>query len=681
MTENTHNNQTSTRDAQSHAVYKNISLTVNEQKKIAHLVFNRPNSGANLFDVLALEETVSAAEELMSRRDLKGLIISSAKPKIFIAGADLNTLGKLRGKEMEDILVLGQKMANSIEALPFPKVAAINGACAGGGYELALACDWRVSGDASSVKIGLPETKLGILPGWGGSTRLPKLIGLPNALPLILGGKLLNAQSAKRKGLTDEYCPSENLLALAEQYLEKGFRTRKTFPKYHNPLSVAVIRSQARKNLMKKTRGHYPALLSALNVCCDGVGCTLEKSLQNERDEFLRLSESEVGKNLLNLFFLSEKAKKLKITEGGEPLLLKPVKDVVVIGSGVMGAGIAYWLTGRGFPTLLKDLNPAALAKGISGIDKLYAEAKKRHVMSKNKAQTCRDLLSATTQNVPLTRDLIIEAAVEDLGVKKKIFTGLAAESRPDTILATNTSALPISEIAASIPYPERVIGIHFFNPVHRMPLVEIVKTEYTSPETLAATVAFVQRIGKSPVIVKDSPGFLVNRVLVPYLVEAAMLFINGADPKVIDEAMLDFGMPMGPIRLLDEVGLDVGMHVAHTLAEAFPDRMHVPDLLQNMIEKGHLGKKTGKGFYLYEKGKSIGINPEAAKYQTGQAYTGDAQDIAQRLSKMMCDETQRCVDDGIISSAEEADLAMILGTGFAPFKGGPVTYLNNLNK
>ncbi len=658
------------------SIYRNIQLEINEESKIAHLVFDRPNSSANLFDELTLKETIAVCGELSTREDLKGLIISSAKPKIFIAGADLTSLAHLEGNAMEEIIDLGQGMANAIETLPFPKVAAINGACAGGGYELALACDWRVSGNSSAVKIGLPETKLGIIPGWGGSTRLPRLIGLPIALPLILGGKLLNAKAAKRKGLTDEYCPSENILALAETYLKKGNRKEKKHLKFHNPLSVSFIKSKARKSLMEKTRGHYPALLAALDVACKGVLTSKEQSLKNESEQFVKLSATKEAKNLISLFFLSEKAKKLKI-DGVESI--PTIKDAAIIGSGVMGAGIAYWLTARGYPTLLKDLNPDALAKGVANIDTLYKKATQRYVISKIKAKTSRDLLTATTSDVPLRKDLIIEAAVENLEIKKKIFAGLAAQSRPDTILATNTSALPISEIAEVTPNPERVIGIHFFNPVHRMPLVEIVKTEHTSDETLAATLAFVQRIGKSPVIVKDSPGFLVNRVLVPYLVEAAMMFINGANPKDIDDAMLDFGMPMGPIRLLDEVGLDVGMHVAQTLADAFPDRMHVPELLQELIDEGHLGKKAGKGFYLYEKGQSTVVNQAARKYQKEKTNSATKDEIASRLSLMMCEETKRCVDEGIVASEEEADLAMILGTGFAPFRGGPLKHLKTL--
>ncbi len=653
--------------------YTNITLTHDKSSGIASLVFDRPNASANLFDQQTLEECISATVSLKNNPDVKGLIISSAKPKIYIAGADLKTLSQLKGDAIAQIIDLGQQMADTIASLPFTTVAAINGACVGGGYELALACDWRVASDSSAVKVGLPETKLGILPGWGGSTRLPRLISLPKALPLILSGKLLNAKAAKRKGLIDEYCPQENLPHLASRYVTKGKRSLPSFKKFHNPLSVAVIKSQATKDLLKKTHGHYPAPLAALNVACRGITTSIEKSLSYEKEEFLKLTETTISANLIKLFFLSEKAKKAKIdlAEGHEA---PAIHTVSVIGSGVMGAGIAYWLTSRGFPTLLKDLNGEALAKGVSSIHKLYQQAVSRHVMSKTQARKKADLLTSTTQNTPLHQDLIIEAAVEDLEIKKKIFLQLAAQSRPDTILATNTSALPISEIALATPQPERVVGIHFFNPVHRMPLVEIVKTDSTSPETLAATLTFVQKIGKTPIIVKDSPGFLVNRVLVPYLIEAAKLFLSGEDPQQIDQAMLEFGMPMGPIRLLDEVGLDVGMHVANTLASAFPDRMSVPDLLPEMIERGWLGKKSGKGFYLYENGKQKTVNPEVLTYQASSSQKTDRATIGQKLSHMMTAETQLCVDEGVVASPEEANLAMILGTGFAPFRGGPLS-------
>ncbi len=654
------------------STYQNLEVFIDQQQNIAHLVFDRPDSSANIFDQQTLEETLEVCQALAAMRSLKGLIISSAKPNIFIAGADLHTLSQLEGDEMTHILKLGQKMADAIAHLPFPKVAAINGACVGGGLELALACDWRITSDSSAVKLGLPETKLGILPGWGGSTRLPRLIGLPNALPLILTGKLLNAKSALRKDLTDDVVPKEHLLNHAKNYLQHGFRTMPTFPTLHNPLSVNFIKKQAKKSLLSKTRGLYPAPLVALEVACSGVLASHEESLANERREFLKLSSDPVAKNLIKLFFLGEAAKKAKVADIN-PKSLEPITDAAVIGAGVMGAGIAYWLTTRGYPTLLKDLNPDALASGVHHVRNLYRSAQKKRVFTAEKAQHGRDLLSATTADVPLAKDLIIEAAVENLEIKKKIFATLAERARPDTILATNTSALPITEIALSTPNPERVIGIHFFNPVPRMPLVEIVRTEVTSEDTLARTLQFVQKIGKTPIVVKDSPGFLVNRVLVPYLIEAAVLFIKGEDPEQIDRAMLDFGMPMGPLRLLDEVGLDVGMHVAQTLAEAFPDRMHVPTMLQGMIDSGDLGKKAGKGFYLYEKGKSTTINPAALQYQTDSIQIGSRSTIAKHLNNLMKDETERCVNEGIVQSKDDANLAMILGTGYAPFSGGPL--------
>jgi len=426
---------------------------------------------------------------------------------------------------------------------------------------------------------------------------------------------------------------------------------------------------QAEKDTLAKTNGHYPAPLAAIKVACDGVLESEKKSLRDEREAFSKLATGSEAKNLIKLFFLTEKAKKLSISTDTPAL---EIKDAVVVGAGVMGSGISYWLTARGYPTLMKDLRSDSLNRGMNTVRKLYAGAVKRRVFTQAQAQAGIDRLTATNKSVVLKRDLIVEAAVEQLEIKQKIFQDLAQKSRPDTILATNTSALPIAEIAKVTPNPERVVGLHFFNPVHLMPLVEVVKTEYTSPATLAATIAFVQKIGKSPVVVKDSPGFLVNRVLVPYLLESAVMFMNGADPMDLDKAMVEFGMPMGPIRLMDEVGLDVCQHVARTLAAAFPDRMKVPSLLEKMIKSGMLGKKKNQGFYLYEKGKETGINSVIQGFQEGATSMSKA-DITDRLVGMMKDETQLCIDEGVVEGTDEANLAMILGTGFAPFRGGPL--------
>ncbi|MFT4177807.1 MAG: 3-hydroxyacyl-CoA dehydrogenase NAD-binding domain-containing protein [Luteolibacter sp.] len=632
---------------------------------LATLTFDRENSRANLFDRATLLELRDHLEAIADLPDLTALLIRSAKPNIFIAGADLDTLAHAKGDDLLDLITLGQETFNLLADLKIPTVAAIDGACVGGGLELALACDWRVASDSPKTKIGLPETQLGILPAWGGSTRLPALIGLPKALPLILSGKLLTAPSASRHGIVDAVVPAELLESFALTLHARSKRRLRKRPLIHNKITTGLIRKRAAASLAKKTRNLYPGPLAALEVVCDSVLTTREQSLHNERTAILRLAPLPQTRQLLRLFFLTESAKKRKIP-GTEP---HHVHHTAVIGSGVMGSGIAYWLSTRGLPVILQDLQDDALAKGMHRISKLYADARQRHVLDPTAATRGLDRIHPASHPVPLQRcDLVIEAAVEQLEIKKKIFADLAKRTSPDCVLATNTSALPIHALAEVVPFPERLLGLHFFNPVHRMQLVEVVRTDTTSDATLATGIAFVQRIGKMPVVVKDSPGFLVNRILMPYLVEAARLFEQGTDPAAIDRAMLDFGMPMGPLRLLDEVGLDVALHVARTLSATFPDRMHVPGIVEKLVEKGHLGRKSGSGFYLYPKNK-----PNPAALRLSKRKIPDPADLQQQLALLMTEEAQRCLDEKIAESADDIDLAMILGTGFAPFRGGPL--------
>jgi 3-hydroxyacyl-CoA dehydrogenase/enoyl-CoA hydratase/3-hydroxybutyryl-CoA epimerase len=631
------------------------------------LTFDREGSSANIFDRPALVELNEKLDALSAHPELSGLIIRSAKPSIFIAGADLKVLSSLQGDDLRDLIELGQATFQKLARLRYVTVAAIHGACVGGGCELALACDWRVTSDASATKIGLPETNLGILPAWGGTTRLPRLIGLTNALPIILGGKVLAAGAAKAKGLVDAVVPRENLEAHALTFLSRGKRRLKSFLHLHNPVSIAIIGAKARSALHAKSRGLYPGPEAALDVALASCNGPVEEGFRREKDAILKLAARPETRQLLRLFFLQERAKKHRVV-AAEP---RKIDRCAVIGSGVMGAGIAYWLSTRGHEVILRDLDDAALAKGMKSIAKNYDESRSRRILTPTAAARGMDRIHPTAVHVPLDRcDLVIEAAVERLDIKQKVFADLSTRVRPDTILATNTSALPIHELAGVISHPERLVGLHFFNPVHRMPLVEVVRTTTTSDETLATAVAFVRSLGKSPVVVRDSPGFLVNRILMPYLVEAAKIFERGGDPKAIDDAMLDFGMPMGPLRLLDEVGLDVSAHVARTLAEAYPDRMGVPDLLRKLIEQGQLGRKSGAGFYVYDRHETS-PNPAALALRTGHEPT--PHDVAAQLAHAMSREARLCLNEGIAETADDIDLAMVLGTGYAPFRGGPL--------
>jgi 3-hydroxyacyl-CoA dehydrogenase/enoyl-CoA hydratase/3-hydroxybutyryl-CoA epimerase len=408
-----------------------------------------------------------------------------------------------------------------------------------------------------------------------------------------------------------------------------------------------------------------------------GIGKSIPGSLALERDGILELSQTEACRNLLRLFFLQEQAKKRSVINRES----KPVARVAVIGAGAMGAGIAQWLSARRLPVILRDVNTEQLAKGFGSIAKLYRDGVQRHVFTKREARDGLDRISPAPQETPLGNvDLVIEAALENLELKKQIFQRLDELTGGETILATNTSALPVTELAAATRRPERVAGLHFFNPVHRMQLVEVIAARQTAPEILQRAVKFVQQAGKLPVVVKDSPGFLVNRILMPYLLEAGHLFESGAEVATLDEVMLEFGMPMGPMRLMDEVGLDVALHVAETLAAAYRDRMKVPGCLRKVISAGLLGRKNGRGFYLHDKSSEARLNPQAAQFVLNQAARGlPREELPERMVLLMVNEAARCLEEQVAAGPQDVDFAMIMGTGFAPFRGGPLRYADSL--
>jgi 3-hydroxyacyl-CoA dehydrogenase / enoyl-CoA hydratase / 3-hydroxybutyryl-CoA epimerase len=650
---------------------------------IATLTFDRPNSSANVFDVATLHELDAHLATLEQRTDVKGLLLVSAKPRIFVAGADLNSFAGASVEKLGGIVDLGHRVFARLERLPFPSSAAVNGVCLGGGCELVLACDWRAGSLDKAMKIGLPETQLGILPAWGGSVRLPRLVGLPQALGVILTGKQLVAQQALKLGLVDDVAHPEYLVAAARKLLARGKRPRAAAPGLMSSVALRpVVAMKARRDVLAKTRGHYPAPLKALEVAVSALGQPLERGLALERAAFLELVATPQCHSLMSIFFLQERAKKLR-APGNADGTARPVKRVAVIGAGVMGAGIAQWCAARGYPTLLKDVAPAALAKGLKAAEKIFNDGVKRRKLTPAEATAGLDRITATHQDVPLAGvDLVIEAALEKLDVKQAIFRQLEARSGPDTILATNTSALSIDAIAGGLADPGRVVGIHFFNPVHRMQLVEIVRGPRTSPAALDTALTFVKAIGKLPVLVQDSPGFLVNRILLPYMVEAVRLFHEGVDAARLDRVMLDFGMPMGPARLSDEVGLDVAQHVAVDLQNRLAKPVPINDTLERMIAKGWLGKKSGTGFYVFprEKGAKERPNPDVAALQTeGKGKTQDDATLLDRMVLVMINEAARCLEEGVVEAPEDVDFGMIFGTGWAPFRGGPLRHADTL--
>jgi 3-hydroxyacyl-CoA dehydrogenase/enoyl-CoA hydratase/3-hydroxybutyryl-CoA epimerase len=666
------------------AVNQNIQREVSDAG-ITILTFDRPDSTANIFDLRTLDELNEHLDFLESEKGLKGLVIRTAKPKIFIAGADLNTFTQeISAERMAVAVERGQKTFDRIARLPYPTVAAIHGVALGGGFEITLACDYRIASSDSATKVGLPETNLGILPAWGGSTRLPKLIGLPNALAAIMNGRQYPAEQARKLGMIDSIVHKEYLTSAATKKIQQSSGKKRSYKMHlsNRPPLFRVIKSQAEKKALARTRGHYPAPLKALEVACASLNVSHEQSLANEKNAFIELALSETAQNLIGLFFLQERAKKLKLPKEFEPGPAVPPKSVsraVVVGAGLMGAGIAQWLSSRGIRVLLKDVGPGPLAKGIQSIAKIYDEAVQRHLFSETDARNAFDRILPVFEEVPFRDiDLVIEAAIEKIDVKQRIFEHLESKVPPDLVIASNTSALSIDAIAASLQHPERVVGIHFFNPVHRMQLVEIVRGTKTDAVTLSAAIRFVKQIGKLPVLVKDSPGFLVNRILLPYMVEAVRLFTEGYRVENIDRIMLDFGMPMGPLRLTDEVGLDVSEHVAKELESRVKNLGPLNNTLEKMISKGWLGRKSGKGFYDHSPGGEK-INGQLGDLQSAEPPTVNEGDLRDRLVLSMVNEAARTIEENVVEAPEDVDFGMIMGTGWAPFRGGPLRFADHL--
>ena len=625
------------------------------------LTFDRPDSGANVFDAATLNELNEHVDLVQRDASLRGLIITSAKKSIFIAGADLKTLLKqAQTGELRDFIARGQRIFNRIAALKIPAVAAIHGACAGGGYEITLACDYRVASDDPATRIGLPETTLGLVPAWGGCTRLPRLIGPERAAEVILKGKLYSAPEALKLGLIDEISTRDQLVDLARKKLRDG--KRKPSPA-----------SKIDKELLPPRESGNAAPARALEVVKKGLATSVDESLALELNAIVDLGKTESTQNLIRNFFLAEKYKK-----GTSKAPAEKVVHAAVIGAGVMGSGIAQWLSSRGVTVILRDVSREQIERGLANIEKTYADAVKRGLMSEEKAKQGRARIVASTAPMEL-RDVqvVIEAASEKIDIKKEIFRDLSMKVGPKTIVATNTSALPISELAACTISPNHVIGLHFFNPVSRMKLVEVVVGKETSEETKERSLAFVRQIGKLPVIVHDSPGFLVNRVLFPYLLEAVNLFEKGVSPDKIDNALVEWGMPMGPLRLIDEIGVDITVDIAETLAKAYGRRDQAPETLRHMREANMLGRKTGSGFYKYEgKQQTPNESLEQWRQKSMLQITGEAINI--QLILLMINEAARCIEEQVVEKPEDVDYGMILGVGFPPYRGGPLRFAEN---
>lgn len=670
-----------------------FQLTVGSDA-IARLVFDLPNEKVNKLWLPQLEELEGILDELATRKDIKALVISSGKEDTFIAGADLKSFeGAFKDKaQLEKGIRLGHRVFNKLEALPFPTIAFINGACLGGGMELALACTFRVATDSPKTVIGLPETTLGIVPGWGGSQRMPRLVGLMEGLNLILAGKMVKpAVKAYKSHLVDALVPlefkEEKLAEFINQITtpkgrDKVLDRRKLGGLQHylfeaNPLGRAFVYWKAEKSLMDKTKGQYPAPLLALKLIQRTYGKPLKEGLEEEIRTVTQ--ELDVGapiaNNLIQLFFTNEALKKETFIESD--VKPKEIHQVGVIGTGVMGSGIAWLLSYKDLLVRMRDIDWDAVGKGFGAIKGLYTQYLKDKKIKGWEASNKFQKLSGTVDLTGFHKaDLIIEAAVENLELKNKLFADLEKVIRKDAILASNTSSLSISLMAKNLQNPERFIGIHFFNPVPKMPLVEIIPGEKTSLETIATAVNFVKKLGKTPIVVGDCAGFLVNRIFMNSANEVIRLLEEGVDREKLDKTMTKFGFPMPPFVLADEVGVDVLYKVSKVLEAAYGQRMQTPPLLQQMYDKKLFGKKGGKGFYIW-KGKHKSFNPEVESYLSSNAGKNNLPDaeIRDRIVLLLINEAARCLEEGIVKQPNYLDMALIMGTGFPPFRGGLLRY------
>jgi 3-hydroxyacyl-CoA dehydrogenase/enoyl-CoA hydratase/3-hydroxybutyryl-CoA epimerase len=652
--------------------------------RLATLTFDLPGKKLNVFNRAALTELEEVIDAAAARRQEIGcLVLLSGKPSGFIAGADLDEIERVTDPtEAEAGSRAGQRLFAAWEALPFPTVAAIRGVCLGGGTELALASTWRAASDSPDTRVGLPEVRLGILPGWGGSTRLPRLIGIAAALDLILTGKTVSGRQAAKLGLVDALLPDPRFLDLVRDFaLERVDSARqgghapgglKGALLERNPLGRRIVFDQARKTTLEQTRGQYPAPLRAIEVVRTGVEGGPRAGFEAEARAVADLAISPIAKNLVHVFRLTEDAKKETGAPGGAP---RPVREVAVLGAGTMGGGIAQLIAQEAdLPVRLKDVNFQALAQGLDHAAALYRRLVKRRRIKPVEVRRKMALLHPTLDYSGFGRaDLVIEAIVEKLDVKQAVFAELAGHVPAGTVLASNTSSLSIGRIRERTPHPERVVGMHFFNPVHRMPLVEVIAPEGADPSAVNTVFAFTRQLGKTPVLVADAPGFLVNRLLMFYTIEAFWLLDEGHRIEDIDRAMTEWGMPIGPLALTDEVGIDVAAKVAHILGDAFAHRTQTPGWLDRLPEHGRLGVKNGRGIYRYEGRERKNPDPEVYGILglVPRISHPDLGSLAERMVLPMVNEAALCLEERVVRSAADLDLALIMGTGFSPFRGG----------
>lgn len=648
-----------------HTTYQNWQLTL-DSEHILWLTFDKHNASANTLDIAVLNELDTILTEVAQATEAKGLVIQSGKSSGFIAGADIEQFTHFENTEEAFVLLRrGQEVFSKLENLSIPTVALIDGFCLGGGLELALACRYRIAEDSRS-KLGLPEVLLGIHPGWGGSVRLPRKIGAVAAMGLILTGRTVSAKAAKKMGFVDAALPRRFLVKAAKYYVlnQPKQKALNFWRKISNhalvrPFLAKMFRAQLRKKIREV---FYPAPFAVVDEW-ERNGVNGEQAMIAEAQSVAILQENATAQNLVRVFFIQDR---LKALAKNVPFT---AKHVHVIGAGTMGGDIAAWAALKGFQVTLQDPDLTMIAKTIARAYALFKKKLKDRLL----IQAALDRLSPDSEGLGVVQaDVIIEAVFEDLSVKQALFKSLEERAKPEAILATNTSSIPLDEINQVMKNKARLVGIHFFNPVAKMMLVEVVRGTHTSESVFNQALAFVHKIGKLALPVKSSPGFLVNRVLMPYLMECMILLQDGFTPEVIDAAAVQFGMPMGPVQLADTVGLDICLSVARNLTAHFGGA--VPQQLVDMVAAKKLGVKTGQGFYRYKKGKPV-------KQKSATVTESVKQLITEQLIYRMLNESAACLREQVVADGDLLDGGMIFGTGFAPFRGGPIHYAQSVGK
>ncbi|MEZ5566405.1 MAG: 3-hydroxyacyl-CoA dehydrogenase NAD-binding domain-containing protein [Gammaproteobacteria bacterium] len=629
---------------------------------IGWLCFDRQDAGANSLSAETMAELHEVLQEIAGRQ-LRGLVIYSGKPSGFIVGADVNEFPNLDSEERAFRLVRdGQTVFDELAGLPCPTVAVLNGFALGGGLELALACSRRIALAGDERVFGLPEVQLGVHPGFGGTVRLPALVGVRKAMDMILTGRSSRPAEALAAGLVDALVRDGDWRPVAVQQLRAG-RRRPAVPLLDRLLALKPIRPLLARTLRQKTSAkvqpaHYPAPFAIIDLWEKFGAEPVTESFEAEAHSFARLVVTPASRNLVRVFFLQERLKKLATGKSA-------IRRVHVVGAGTMGGDIAAWCAMRGLDVTLQDRELKYIEPALARATKLFTRRLKKPAA----IAAATDRLRADVEGSGVAAaDLVIEAVFEDLDVKRQVYEKLEAQLRPGVVLATNTSSIPLEQLSEGLREPGRLIGMHFFNPVASLPLIEIIAAVSSDPAALNTGLAFVRQIGKLPVPCRSHPGFLVNRILAPYMAEAMEMIREGVPLAEIDQAAVEFGMPMGPVELADSVGLDVADHVARILAPVL-GRQPAPEL-EELVRQGHLGQKTGRGFYTYRDRKPVRPTPE---------WGAADPDIQDRLVFALLNEAAACLQEGIVSDADLVDAGVIFGTGFAPFRGGPLHYAREL--